>query len=112
MTDAEALRKGNRVVDGLSVYWKYIRSSRTAVHACSCRDVGAGGNGSRLSAHGHGTWGMATLQDAGCQAATGTVLKEFGKARLPQWKKLLGTIEKTGASWPGADGWPHARAQG
>lgn len=60
-TDAEALRTGQSC--SRSGVWtspvihlslgRYIRDSRTAVRACSCRDVGAGGNGSRLlAAHG------------------------------------------------------------
>lgn len=75
--------RGNRLVDGLSVYWKYIRSSRTAVRACSCRDVGAGGNGSRLPVcTWHGTWGLSRAAGFGLQAARGTCAYCKGSERL------------------------------
>lgn len=71
------------------------------MRACSCRDVGAGGNGSRLPVRTwHGTWGMSHAAGCALQAARRyvCVLLGFGKARLLVWKKLLGRVEKTGAS--------------
>lgn len=72
------------------------------MRACSCRDVGAGGNGSRLPVcTWHGIWGMSMLQDAGCRLLVCSslyALQEFGMARLLEQRELVRRVEKTGAS--------------
>lgn len=70
----------------------------------SCRDVGAGGNGSRLPVcTWHGTWGsghggMGMLQGAGCRRFGGRHCRgSFGKARLLDCEKLaLGSRQNRG----------------